>query len=159
VLTFEREIGRDKFLHTTIGITMFPAQLHHRVHHPALGMPPASQHLPPVWQIHRFIRRFPHERDHLPVLGALAMSAHLLSRVLDTSAPISTVAHALEHPVQDTEEVPGDLCLRLLCSQDRHLRRVQTPVSTLVMDLLEQTRSVGVAGPLTTHLAAVSDHS
>lgn len=116
VLTFELEIELVKHLHTITAITMSPAQYHHRVHLPALEMPQASQHLPPVWQIHQSIRQFHPERDHPPALGVPVTFALLQCQVWDMSAPISMVAHALGHPVQDTEAAQEDLCLRLPCS-------------------------------------------
>jgi hypothetical protein len=126
VLTFEREIELDKPLHTTTAITMSPAQYHHRAQLPALEMPRASQHLLPVWQIHQSTRQFHPEQDHPPALGVPVTFALLQCRVLDMSAPISMVAHALGHPVQDTEEAQEDLCLRHPCSlvQLRLPRRV-----------------------------------
>lgn len=119
MLTFEREIGLDKHLHTTTAITMSPAHLHHHVHLPALEMPRPSQHLPPVWQIHQSTHQFLHERGLPPALGVLVTFALLQCRVLDMSAPISMVAHAPGHPVQDMEEAPEGLYPRLPCSLAR----------------------------------------
>lgn len=81
------------------------------------------------------------------------------SRVSDTSEPISTAAHALEHPVQAMEEALEDLSLQLLSFQYQPPRQVQTPVSISVMDSPEQTRSVEAAGQSTTHRGPVSGHS
>ncbi len=81
------------------------------------------------------------------------------SQVSDTSEPISTVAHALERPVQVTEEALEGLYLQLLSFQYQPPRQVQTPVLISVMDCLEQTRSVEAAGQSTIHRATVSGHS
>lgn len=80
-------------------------------------------------------------------------------QVSDTSEPISTVAHALEHPVQATEEALEDPYLQLLSFQYQPPRQMQTPVLISVMDYLEQTRSVEAAGQSITHRAPASGHS
>lgn len=158
-LIFEREIELDRRRHMTIGITMYPAHRHHRVHLPALEILPASQHPLPAWQIHQSIHQFPHARDHLPGLGVPVMFALRQSQVSDTSEPISTVAHALEHPVQAMEEAQEDLYLQLLSFQYQPPCQVRSPVLISVMDYLEQTHSVEAAGQSTTHRAPVSGHS
>lgn len=158
MLTFERDIELAKCLHTTIAITMFLAQRHHRVHRPALEFLPASRHPLLASQIHQSTHQFPHEWDHLPALGALATFALLLCRVSDTSAPTSMVAHVLGRPVRDMEEAPGDLCLRHPYFLDQHRPLAQIPASILPMECLVRTRSAEAAGLSITHLAAVSDH-